>query len=226
MVQVLIKHKHGGHTLDMQTLAPIENDVCKQMIIQDAHLGYFSTIVKPRIGLHCFPYITGRKMISKFSSILQISFMQFSLQKTSFLLLHVISSGGGTTFKLGGLMIILGEVRSSYLLCSLNLQSCRLIDLHDNSLGNLLFMIASFHSMTTHISALRTDKLQLHYMRLYCSLNARKAPCTLVDNLITSYFNPIMPASCWHNKPPISYAQSNTSILCLSLVKTSRQGHC
>ena len=127
-------------------------------------------------------------------------------------------SGGGTTFKLGGLMIIHGEARSIIMLSQFTI-FCRLIGLHDNLLGNLLFMIASFHSMTTHISALRTDKLQLHYTRLYCSLNARKAPCTWVNNLITSYFIPIMTctASCWYNKTTY-YAQSNASILCLSLV--------
>ena len=45
-----------------------------------------------------------------------------------------------------------------YLLCSLSLQYF-IVEIHDNLLGNLLFMIALFHSMTTHISVLRTDKL-------------------------------------------------------------------
>ena len=38
-----------------------------------------------------------------------------------------------------------------------------------------------------------------------------------VDYLTTLYFIPIMPALCWHNKTT-HYAQSNASILCLSLV--------
>ena len=38
-----------------------------------------------------------------------------------------------------------------------------------------------------------------------------------VDHFITSYFNPIMPAQCRHNKTTY-YAQSNASILCLSLL--------
>ena len=37
-----------------------------------------------------------------------------------------------------------------------------------------------------------------------------------VDHLITLKFDPIMPALCWHNKNTY-YAQSNASILCLSL---------
>ena len=63
----------------------------------------------------------------------------------------------------------------------------------------------------------RRDKLQ-PYKTSYTSysLNIRKVLCTwLITRL--PHFNPIMPALCWHNKTTY-YAQSNASILCLSLV--------
>ena len=61
-----------------------------------------------------------------------------------------------------------------------------------------------------------------YYTRLDCSLNVRKVSCTVqycswfLDYLM---FKPIMPALCWHTETAY-YAQSNASILCLSLLLT------
>ena len=81
--------------------------------------------------------------------------------------------------------------------------------IRDNSFGNLLFMIAYFdyprfcvqdRQATTTLDCAAHWTLEKHH----------------VNHLITLWLNPIMPALCWHNKTTY-YAQSNASILCLSL---------